>query len=121
MAAITWADVVVLEAGLSAAPLGMQATILAYVHEVVGVQSLGGEDSQRLKMARSLLAAHLAKVFEQLGQGQATGPVTSRSLGGISKSWAAGAMTDDGLQRTGHGSLYLFVVRNAPKAQGLVV
>lgn len=118
MAAITWADVVALDAALASAPTALQTVVLTFVHETVGVHALGGEESARLKMARSLLAAHFAAVFRQISDGQATGPVTSRSIGGISKSWIAGQMTDDGLQRTGHGSLYLFVVRNAPRAQG---
>lgn len=118
MAAITWPDVLVLEAGLSTVPLASQTAILAYVHEVVGVQSLGGEASERLKMVRRALAAHFGKLHQQIGDGLTTGPVTSRSIGGISKSWLAAGMTEDGLQRTGHGSLYLFLVRNAPKCQG---
>lgn len=121
MAAIVWTDVVALEAGLVSTPLVAQTLILDFVHEVVGAQYLGGEGAKRTKMVRSLLAAHFAKVIEQIGQGQATGPVTSRSIGGISKSWLAAGMTDDGLQRTGHGSMYLFVVRRAPKAQGFSI
>lgn len=120
MAAISWPDVTALEAGLSTVPTDWQAGILAYVHEVVGVQSLGGEDSERLKMARRTLAAHLGALHQQLAAGLTTGPVTSRSIGGISKSWLATAMSEDGLQRTGHGSLYLFVVRCAPKCQGFI-
>lgn len=121
MAAITWANVTDLEAGLSETPLAAQTAILAYVHEVVAADRLGGEEAERTKMARAALAAHLAKMHQQLAAGQATGPVTSRSIGGISKSWLAPSMTEDGLQRTGHGSLYLFVVRTAPKCQGFSV
>lgn len=121
MAAITWSHVTELEPGLSEAPTTLQTTILAYVHEVVGVAYLGGEDSARLKMARALLAAHLAKLAEQLAGGQTAGPVTSRSMGGISKGWASAQMSDDGLQRTGHGSAYLLLIRSAPLTQGLVV
>lgn len=118
MAAILWSDVVTVDASLASTAVALQTEILAYVHEVVGVHSLGGEESHRLKLARIYLAAHMAVIAKQIGDGQATGPVTSRSIGGISKSWLAPQMTDDGLQRTGHGSLYLFVVRNAPRTQG---
>jgi hypothetical protein len=121
MAAITWVNVTDLEAGLSATPPATQTAILAYVHEVVAAARLGGEEAQRTKMARALLAAHFAKVHEQLAAGQATGPVTSRSIGGISKSWLAPSMTEDGLQRTGHGASYLLVVRTAPLCQGFSV
>jgi hypothetical protein len=117
---ITWLDVVKLEAGLSTVPLDWQTEILTYVHEVVGVQSLGGEASPRLKMVRRTLAAHFGKLYQQLAGGLTTGPVTSRSMGGISKSMLSAGMTEDGLQRTGHGSLYLFVVRSAPKCQGFI-
>lgn len=118
MAAILWSDVVTLDASLTATPVPLQAVLLLLVHEMINPATFGGEESQRTKMARSLLAAHFAKLFGQIAGGEVVGPVTSRSMGGISKSMAAAAMTPEGLTRTGHGQAYQFLVSTASRAQG---
>lgn len=117
MAAIIWSDVTTLDASLSATPAPLQTVLLQLVHEMISPAAFGGEDAARTKTARSLLAAHFAKLFGQIAGGEVVGPVTSRSLGGISKSMAAAAMTDEGLTRTGHGQAYQFLVRTAPRTQ----
>lgn len=118
MAAIVWPDVTVVDASLASTAAPLQLVILDLVHELVNVRVFGGEDGKRTKMVRVLLAAHFAKVFGQIGAGEVAGPVTSRSMGGISKSMATAAMTDDGLSRTGHGQLYRMIVKFAPLTQG---
>lgn len=114
---ITWSDVTTLDASLTAASAPLQAVLLLLVHEMTNPFTFGGEASARTRMARALLAAHFAKLFGQIADGQVPGPATSRSAGGISKSMAAAAMTDDGLTRTGHGQAYRFLVSTAPRAQ----
>ncbi|MGL4443645.1 MAG: hypothetical protein ACRCU1_08470 [Alsobacter sp.] len=118
MAAIVWLDVTTVDASLAATAAPLQLVILDLIHELVNVRVCGGEDAKRTKMVRVRLAAHLAKVFGQVAEDQVAGPVTSRSMGGISKSMAAAAMTDDGLTRTGHGQLYQMLVKLAARGQG---
>lgn len=120
MAAISWADVLTVDASLVSTDPALQLVLLDLVNaELVNVRVFGGEESKRTKLVRTLLAAHFAKVFGQVIGGENVGPVTSRSGGGISKSMAAAAMTDDGLQRSAHGQLYQFLVKRAPLAQAM--
>ena len=116
MAAVTWADVVALAPApeLAEVEVAAQDHILAYVHEVLSVSLLGGEESARLRRARVLLAAHMATMTGGEGGAVIAGPVLSESTGSISRSYAnlIGAAGRD-FSGSSYGDEYVRLVRHS--------
>jgi hypothetical protein len=106
---ITWADVVAYPAPeLSTLATASQTAILAIVDRQIDVDAWGefADDGRRL------LAAHLGTLTRS-GAGGAAGPVTSETLGAMSRSYAS-MTTDAGLLgTTKYGAEYLRLMRIA--------
>ncbi len=116
MAAITWDDVEDLDAGLANVADGLQTVILARV-EKLSATYFGGVDDPRYKMARMLLAAHMGAPYATAASGAAgaAGPVTSRSEGDVSESYAVASMSLTGSHSTTHhGRAFDELVRSMP-------
>jgi hypothetical protein len=109
MAAIAWTDVVDVAPTMSTAAAGLQTMVLAYVNEHgVNINAFDGEDGATTKLARAHLAAHLAAMSGRAGV--ASGPVTSQSAGGLSRSFSVWSGTSM-LSSTGYGRLFLMLAR----------
>jgi hypothetical protein len=109
---ITWDDVIVIASELADVAEGAQDIILAYVN---GALSVSMFKPAALKLARIYLAAHIATVTAEDGDGAAIGPVISESVGGISRTYAAiSAVTrGDGFDATSYGQTFGFLVRTS--------
>lgn len=105
---IEWSDVEELDAAFADVSDPLQTLFLGIVEETVDPEAYGGEDTNRTKMARMNLAAHLAEYFTSNGSGSAAGPVQSESGGGLSVTYAvaASAVTGDALAETAYGRAY---------------
>ena len=119
MADITWADVTGPtgmfpdDAALGAVPVQAQAIILGRVNRL-SAQFFGGVDSDKYKLARIYLAAHLG-AGGGVGGNAAAGPVTSESEGGVSRSYAVVPGAVSGSHNgTSYGRLYDELVRSSP-------
>lgn len=90
MAAIVWADVVLIAPALSAVADGAHFPILAFVNTAFDPKVFGGEESPRLRLARMYLAAHYGTITNATGQGggNTAGPIISETVGGVSRSYA---------------------------------
>jgi hypothetical protein len=113
MAVIAWADVVNLDATLSAVPVALQNVILARVETLSG-EYFGGADGPVYTLARILLAGHLGLTLGPAAAGGAgtSGPVTSRSEGGVSESYAVSSSATSGAHSgTRHGLAFDALVR----------
>ena len=110
MAQIAWADVVAFAPKLSSTPGAQQLDILEFVHRSIDPNVFGGEEHHTTRMARIHLAAHLAT--STTGNSGVTGPVTSESIGGMSRSYAVLA-SDSGLDKTSFGGTYKTLLRNS--------
>lgn len=111
MAAIAWSDVVAFAAKLSTTPEQQQIDILEFVNGSIVPASFGGENSHTLRMARIYLASHLATSTN--GNSGVTGPVTSESIEGMSRSYAV-LSSDSELGKTSYGGMYKSLLRNGP-------
>lgn len=121
MADLDWSEVLALDAGLSSVPVLAQQLVLEHVNETVDPAMFGGEDSKTFKLARAALGAHLAR-FAVPGEAAAPGPVASKSVGGLSKSYAAFAGSDPSmLAETRWGRTFLSLARNSAARAGLVI
>ena len=118
MAAITWANVVDFDSGLSTVDADAQTAILAYVNAEHDVTAFDGEDGPTLKLARIYLAAHLGRTMGVAGA--ASGPVTSASSGGLSVSYGSFATSAEGLGTTAWGNLYLAIIKRSAATVGFV-
>lgn len=107
MAAIIWTDVTAIAPELSTYGATGQTIMLAYVNASVATNMFDGEGGPRTKLARVLLAAHLATATSR-GDGGA-GPVASESAGGLSVSYS-NLSTQRLLGSTSYGILYLSIV-----------
>ncbi len=104
MTAITWANVVDATDNdpiISGFASGGQTLILAVVNKSLNVNLFDGEAGDTTLLARCFLAAHYA-ASSKLG---ATGPITSESEGGISRSYAV-ALTKSAYMTTSYGRLF---------------
>lgn len=105
MAAIAWTDVTDVASQLSAVGPAAQTAILLFVNTTLNVQLLGGEDSPRLKLARTFLAAHIGELVRR--RDQQAGPVASKSVSASSLSVSYASMANgDALSSTSYGGLY---------------
>lgn len=81
--AITWANVVDIDADLANVPVGGQNAILAQVLLRLSAAQWG----TKLDLASVYLAAHHG-VLSRRGSAGAGGPIQSESIGGVSQSYA---------------------------------
>ena len=89
------------------------STYVDWVNEQVDDDKLG----TRADQVRILLAAHLATVVASGGLG-ASGPVSSESVDGVSRSYAVSASTDgDDLTATSYGCRAVLLMRSTPNAR----
>lgn len=117
MAAIQWTDVVAFAPQLSTVGVAEQNDILAHVNTAHKIDVFGGEDAQRLRMARIFLAAHIA-TLNSYGGTVLAGPVISETAGDISRSYAlANAYITDGEKNawsaTSYGQMYAMLIRTS--------
>lgn len=124
MATIIWDDVVAHAAQLSTLDVDARNAILAHVNTALVPKKFGGESSPKLKLARVYLAAHLATVGPASGGTITAGPVTSETVGGVSRTYAnlasASAESQAQLQGSTYGQLFLELVRTS-SARGPMV
>ena len=120
MSAINWDDVVAFAPDLSVTELAVQLYVLDYVNTAINVVEFGGEDSSSLRLARIYLAAHHGTIILQSGSGGAgafaSGPVTSESAGGLSRSYGGvGGSSSAGtsLDSTTHGRTFMLLARSS--------
>lgn len=122
MAAIVWADVTgfagELATGVSA---GAQTLIIDYVNTTLKVCGFGAEDSPKVKLARILLAAHMATLTKR--RGNAVGARTSQSSGGVSESFATLNLPDWAAMyaATSYGGLYAQLLSGSAFRAGLLL
>lgn len=116
MAAIAWSDVTAIDAALSAVAAGAQTMFLAEANALVA-SVFDGVDGPRYKLARVYLAAHRGRQSLEAASG-AAGPVTSKTIGGMSKSYAAPNSGDsDDLDLTRWGRAYRDLCQSSPRAR----
>lgn len=107
MAAIEWSTVVAFVPRLSTLDSEAQDAILAWANAALNVDAFDGEDGATTRMARIYLAAHAGTMARQ-GSSGAGGPLTMRSVDGITEQWAtpAGGVVFDSLDSTPYGKMY---------------
>jgi hypothetical protein len=106
---IDWDDVVEVAADLAnpAIPVEFQTDILDYVNRHVHPGGFNGENSSTYKLARAYLAAHFGLMQKNRGTG-GQGPVTSKSEGGVSISYATTFVPGaEDLAETAYGRAFL--------------
>jgi hypothetical protein len=86
-AEITWDDVAAFAPELTDADEIVRSGILAYVNATFNPDDWGGTAAPALRLARIYLAAHLGTLTKR-GQSGKAGPISSESVGGISRSYA---------------------------------
>lgn len=130
MPPIVWADVVAVAPSMATGiAAGFQTLILGYVNEVVVASEFGGENSFTFKLARAYLAAHYAYLhsIDSSGSGgDVSGPIVSKSEGGVSISYGQSS-TDSGgggnslLGSSDYGDAFMSLVMRSPARAGFVV
>jgi hypothetical protein len=122
MASIVWADVTNHAPALTTIPVAVQTDILAHVNVALRVDDFGGEDHPKTKLARIFLAAHYGTSYTQASTGQ-TGPVTSESAGGLSRSYGQmfSSNSPEDFASTVYGQLYTSLVRTSAARVPLVL
>lgn len=109
---ITWPDVVKVDASLHCISAAVQAAILADVEAQLSETNLSG----KYDLACKYLAAHMGVLQLANDAQMPSGPVTSESVGSVSRSYASvsgGKMSDAWLTSTKHGLAYLRTIRNS--------
>jgi hypothetical protein len=110
---LTWPEVVKLDAVLHCVLVPIQTAILADVEAQLNESRLG---SYRYQLCCKYLAAHLATVFLSEDAQGPSGPLTSESVGSVSRSYASigGATLDNAsLASTRHGLEYLRLIKTS--------
>lgn len=89
-----------------------QYTILPYANRLNADGIGGGEDGPDLRLARILLAAHMATISKR-GKTGASGPLTSKAVGQVRESFGlvALAATDASLGATTYGQQLLGLIQ----------
>lgn len=117
MAAITWSDVTSFAPELTTSvPADAQTLILSYVNtSAIDPASFDGEAGVTTRLARIYLAAHLGSGVGQGASGAAGGPVTSESMGGLSRSYSVASVATamDATGSTAYGRMYEALVNNS--------
>lgn len=116
---LAWSNIVALAPELSSLDAVMGALILDTISKELSADNLGVE---RYERAVTYLTAHVACLLETGAFGKA-GAVTSESVGGISRSYAANSPmgTHPWYDKTAYGRMYLFIIRNNLMRVGFVV
>lgn len=112
-AIIEWSDVIGATGELSDVSDLMQELIIAYVNDYFDPDKFGGDDGVKLRMARLYLAAHLGKLSGVSGGQAVSGPVTSESAGGLSRSYAVLTAGTTNLSTTSYGQLVDQLIRTS--------
>lgn len=108
-----WTDVTGYDARMANVSSGAQTIILGVVNVALNVGEFGGESSDTLKAARVFLAAHFG-TMNLAGVKGVTGPVSSQSAGGLSRSYAALATNQSMFGTTAAGQAFLALLRASP-------
>lgn len=111
--AITWDDVVAIAPELSTVSVEMQNALIAYVEEEISSTTWGA----RAARGKVYLAAHLATMSARVGS---AGPVTSETVGSVSRSYAVDASSAPS-GSTSYGAEYERLVMTLGAARFLVV
>lgn len=110
---LTWAQVVLVDPALSAVDVDAQNAILADVDAQLNEFALG---TNRYQLCCKYLAAHLGSLALSEDVQGPSGPLTSESVGSVSRSYASisGATLDNGsLSSTRHGLEYLRLIKTS--------
>lgn len=105
---VNWSDVAALYPSLGSLPVQTQDAILARVNREVRSADLGDAAFD----AKIELAAHAAELHLAGSTGGA-GPITSKSVDGVSVTYA-GSFTAEALKSTRHGLEYLRILESVP-------
>ena len=112
--AISWSDVVNLDSSLSSVATGTQDLILRVVDRQI-------DDDAWIDLAddgRLFLAAHFGTIINNGGAG--AGPITSESLGPMSRSYGLSASAEGSLGLTKWGVTYRDMIGLLPCSLGFV-
>lgn len=120
MASITWTDVTNSFAALSAVSAAAQTDILAHTNTALAVAEFGGEDADKLKLARIYLSAHMGALTLR-GSTGGVGSVTSKSEGDLSISYGSASGSTSIYGSTVPGQMYLELVRTSPARAGVLL
>lgn len=123
MADVTWSDVLVVAPTLASKGVtpAQQLLFVGFANRQVNPDSFGGEDNDKLHLARCYLAAHLAAVAVTQGILGSVGPATSQSEGGVSQSYATLMMPLPSLlANTQYGRMFLWLVSDSPGRGGFL-
>lgn len=106
---ITWADVTAVAPELATVPVGVQTALLAMVGVMLpNPNALGTQ----YDAACTWLAAHLGTI-SQRKSGNIAGPISSESVGGVSRSYAVPAMDSvSDYSSTSYGQLLQVIINN---------
>lgn len=119
MAAILWTDVVGEAGELSTTPALAQTAILMLVNTTgVSTANFGGEDAIKTRMARIMLAAHMATMLRRRG---VAGGISSQSEGGVSQSYYVGLANPRALDLTGYGQIFRLLCSGTPARAGALL
>lgn len=111
MADLTWASVLLVAPELSTVASGAQTLILGLVNTVLSEGAFGDDGSAAYDLARAYLAAHFATV---IGSGTSSGDVQSKSMGGLSITYATASAAGGGdIFTTNYGDQYMAIVNLA--------
>lgn len=117
MADITWTNVTNIAPELSTAPVALQTAMLASVNgRIVEAQ---WPSVARAEEARAYLAAHMATLLRR-GGGGSVGPLSSITVGQVSKTFATPGSTASSYDATPYGSMYKQLLRENPYRIGVV-
>lgn len=116
MAEIIWADVTAIAPELTRVPAAGQVMILCVANTILAPDVWGGEESPKLKAARSYYAAHLGAMTLRGGN---PGVPTSSAVGGMSRGYSLVNLgTFSVLQLTSYGLLFLQLAKTTPARAG---
>lgn len=126
MAAVIWSDITGTPPATGIAPelvalndVLAQTLILLLVNTTgINVANFGGEDAVKTKMARILLAAHMATMFLRRGT---SGAIASQSEGGVTESYANIVARPQTWDQTSYGSVLRTLVAGTPARAGLLI
>jgi hypothetical protein len=116
VAAIVWADVTAIATELTTVGDSARAMILEYVNgPAMDPDNFDGEAGYTTRMARIYLAAHMGSSIGKGAAGAAGGPVTSESMGGLSRSYSTGSVASsaDSTGSTDYGRRYEALVNTS--------
>lgn len=111
---ITWAQVVLVAPSLATMSIDQQTLFLGWATSLNA--TVWGA---KLEQASILVVAHYATLFAKGGQGPG-GPISSESVGRVSRSYAVPPASDAFWDRTNYGSAYKALLRTLPARVGFV-